>query len=51
MITGRVTEDGNPKVTFSVAGRDWPAIIDTGFNGDLQLPEVCCAAMDASYVG
>ena len=39
MITGRVSEDGVPVITLEVEGQDWPAIIDTGFNGDLELPE------------
>ena len=39
MIAGSVSDDGVPVITLEVAGRDWPAIIDTGFNGDLELPE------------
>ncbi len=38
-MTGVVTEDGQPTVTMSIAGRDWTALIDTGCNGDLELPE------------
>ena len=39
MITGTVSADGVPVITLEVDGQDWPAIIDTGFNGDLELPE------------
>lgn len=30
--------DRQPRVFLSVDGQDWPALIDTGFNGDLELP-------------
>jgi predicted aspartyl protease len=36
---GNVSDDGVPVITLEVTGREWPAIIDTGFNGDLELPE------------
>ena len=36
MIVGTVSADGVPTITLSVAGQDWPAVIDTGFNGDLE---------------
>ena len=39
MITGTVTEDLVPTITLPVAGKAWQTIIDTGFNGDLELPE------------
>jgi len=34
-----------------LAGRDWPATIDTGFNGDLELPDALREALNARYVG
>lgn len=40
MIAGNVSDDGVPVITLEVAGQAWSAIIDTGFNGDLELPEV-----------
>lgn len=40
MITGVVSDDGVPVITLHVAGQAWSAIVDTGFNGDLELPEV-----------
>ena len=39
MITRTVTTDGVPTVALSAAGKAWAAIVDTGFNGDLELPE------------
>lgn len=39
MITGTVSDDGLPVITLKAAGEEWPAVIDTGFNGDLELPE------------
>jgi predicted aspartyl protease len=39
MIQGTVTIDGVPTVSLEVGGRIWPATVDTGFNGDLELPE------------
>jgi predicted aspartyl protease len=38
VITGSITPDGVPVVMLLVAGTSWPAIIDTGFNGDPELP-------------
>jgi len=39
VITGVVSDDGVPLITLELAGRQWAATIDTGFNGDLELPE------------
>jgi predicted aspartyl protease len=49
MIRGVVNADGVPEITLRVADRDWPATIDTGFNGDLELPEALRAHVDARY--
>ena len=38
MITGEVTDDTVPLIEFPLAGETYPAVIDTGFNGDLELP-------------
>jgi predicted aspartyl protease len=38
VIAGAITPDGVPVVTLLIAGGTWPAVIDTGFNGDLELP-------------
>ena len=39
MIEGIVSEDGVPVIELDVGGQRWQAIIDTGFNGELELPE------------
>ncbi len=38
MICGVVEAGGAPVIYLSLAGQSWRAIIDTGFNGDLELP-------------
>lgn len=39
MIPGSVTEEGVPIVFLPIGDNRWPSIVDTGFNGDLELPE------------
>jgi predicted aspartyl protease len=39
VIRGVVTDEDVPTVKLTVAGQEWEATIDTGFNGDLELPE------------
>ena len=51
MIQGRVTPKGVPTVSIPVAGSDWPATIDTGFNGDLELPEALRMAVNPRFKG
>ena len=51
MIRGVVSADGVPTITLSLAGQDWPTIIDTGFNGDLELPEGLRSTLKERYVG
>jgi len=36
MIHGTTNDDGVPVIRLVVAGQDWAAVIDTGFNGDLE---------------
>lgn len=50
MIRGAVTADGVPKVRLSVAGTTFAAIVDTGFNGDLEIPLTLRDLLDARYV-
>ena len=51
MISGTVTNDGVPTITVSVLGQDWIAVVDTGFNGDLELPEALHDTLNARHVG
>ena len=39
MIQGVVSPDGVPTIQVQVANQEWTATVDTGFNGDLELPE------------
>jgi predicted aspartyl protease len=39
VIVGTVDEHDVPSISLNIAGRLYRAIIDTGFNGDLELPE------------
>jgi predicted aspartyl protease len=50
-MVGTVSSDGVPTIALVLAGREWPAVIDTGFNGDLELPEDLRTALNARYVG
>ena len=40
MIDGVVSGDGAPLVSLTLAGRQCRSVVDTGFNGSLELPEV-----------
>ena len=39
MIKGAVTHEGEPIVPIPIGGKLWNVIIDTGFNGFLELPQ------------
>ena len=52
MIQGVVSPHGVPTILLPIANREWPATIDTGFNGDLELPEALRAAVNiVGYAG
>jgi predicted aspartyl protease len=51
VLTGTVTDDGVPQILLAVAGQPWPAIIDTGFNGELELPDHLRHAVNARFIG
>lgn len=48
-MVGTVSPDGVPTLLLSVAGQTWTAVIDTGFNGDLELPDVLRLALHARF--
>ncbi len=50
-MIGTVTDDGVPMITLSIAGESWPGIIDTGFNGDLELPEQLRGLLNIQHIG
>lgn len=51
MIEGTVSEQGVPTIELEVAGRRWVAVIDTGFNGDLELPAALRDNLAGRFVG
>lgn len=51
MIVGVVRDDGVPVIRLTVAGSTWPAVIDTGFNGYLELPESLRPSVNAQFIG
>ena len=51
MIAGTVTDDGVPVIRLLVAGQTWSDIIDTGFNGDVELPEMLRPALRPRFIG
>lgn len=51
MIVGVVSIEGLPTIILAIAGQDWPATIDTGFNGDLELPDALREPLNAQFVG
>jgi len=51
VIAGVVDAEGTPTITLRVGGADWRAVIDTGFNGDLELPDALLPVLAAQFVG
>jgi len=51
VISGEVTEDGVPEILLSIAGGEWAATIDTGFNGYLELPETLKNSLTPVFCG
>ncbi len=51
MIRGTVSTNGVPTIILSITGQNWRATIDTGFNGDLELPESLRNSLNDRYVG
>ena len=51
MIHGTVSTSRVPTITLTIAGQEWAATIDTGFNGDLELPETLRNALNPRYIG
>jgi len=43
--------DGVPTIDLEVDGRSWRATVDTGFNGDLELPHGLGRAVNARFFG
>jgi len=50
VIVGSIASEGVPIILVTVAGTSWPAIIDTGFNGDLELPANLLPFVNARFL-
>lgn len=46
-----MTSEGVPQVPISIAGREWIGVVDTGFNGDLELPYALGPHLNSKYRG
>jgi len=51
LMVGHVDAEGVPVLLLPVAGHDWKTVIDTGFNGDLELPEGLRTSVNARLLG
>jgi clan AA aspartic protease len=51
LIEGRVTDEGVPTIEIDVGSQRRKAIIDTGFNGELELPERLRSHVNPQFVG
>ncbi len=51
MIKGKVSPDGIPFIEVRIKDQTLNAIIDTGFNGDLELPESLHEKLNHRFVG
>ena len=50
-MEGVVDERGIPVIDIFIGGRTWAATLDTGFNGDLELPEALRPFVNPRYAG
>ena len=50
MITGYVSADYAPIIEVEAAGKRWTALVDSGFNGDLELPLALKPAVNARFL-
>jgi len=51
VIAGNVSDDGVPIIILDIAEQNWSAIVDTGFNGDLELPEALRGNLNDQPIG
>ena len=51
MIEGHINEHGTPLIPLRIADQEWLAVVDTGFNGGLELPKSLADVLDAESYG
>jgi predicted aspartyl protease len=50
-MTGEVDLRGTPVLRMTIGGREWIAVIDTGFDGELELPAALATEFGNTRVG
>lgn len=50
-MIGTVTGKGTPTLTLFIDGQDWVTVIDTGFDGDLELPHALFSYCVVEHIG
>ena len=50
-MTGVVDDRGTPVLHLEIGGREWTAVIDTGFDGHLVLPDALSPHFERRYWG
>jgi clan AA aspartic protease len=51
LITGIVTNERVPVIELELAGSKWNVVVDTGFNGDLELPSELRKKLRCAFAG
>jgi clan AA aspartic protease len=51
LINGFITAENVPAIEIHAGGERWEAVIDTGFNGELELPERLRSQLNPQFVG
>ena len=51
MIAGSVGAEGVPVILIAIGNQQWRAVIDTGFNGELELPEATFTTATEILIG
>lgn len=49
MVTGALRSTGSPVVPIEIAGQTFEAVVDTGFEGSLQLPDLFFSVLNPVY--
>jgi clan AA aspartic protease len=51
VIKGTVSASGVPTIELAIAGKSYRCIVDSGFNGDVELPEELRKPLNAKLLG
>lgn len=50
-MIGTVNPKGTPTINWHIDGQDWQTVIDTGFDGDLELPDKLFSSRVVEHLG